>query len=165
MFVKKLIPLLIFFSSVSADDIRGIWKSVNEDTDKAQCFVAVYEYQGECYGRIIATCDKNGVIDDTIEKPVGRAPGLPGNPFYAGLDLIWNLKEWGDRYKGRIVDPEKGNVYNAEVWVENGNLIVRGQLLFFGRNVTWYPTTKADFPKSFKMPNVKKFVPVIPETD
>ena len=164
--VKKLTALFILLGTVlSANEICGVWKSVNEDTDKAQCYVAVYEYQGKCYGRIIATCNSEGVIDDTIYAPKGRAPGIVGKPYYAGLDLIWDLKDRGERYKGKIVDPERGSIYNAQVWVEDDNLIVRGELLFFGRNVIWYPTTKADFPKTFQMPNVKKFVPVIPEVD
>src|SRR5689334_3923657 len=148
--MKRLLLLLCVCSAVVAQDISGFWKSVNDDTKKTQCIVAMYEYKGKYYGRIVATCDKNGVIDDTIYKPKGRAPGIVGQPFYAGRDLLWDLKDKGDTYKGKIVDPEKGNVYNAEVWIEiGGNLIVRGELLFFGRNVTWYPTTMADF-KNFK---------------
>jgi uncharacterized protein (DUF2147 family) len=164
--MKKIVLILIFMmTTLSAQDIRGFWKSINDDTGNAQCIVAIYEYEGKCYGRIIGTCDKNGVIDDSIYKPIGRATGVDGNPFYAGLDLLWDLEDHGSKYKGYIIDPEKGGVYNADVWVEDGNLIVRGKLLFFGRSVTWLPTTKNDFPKDFKMPDVKKFVPVIPESD
>jgi uncharacterized protein (DUF2147 family) len=149
----------------AADNIAGFWKSINDDTGKAQCIVAMYEYKGKYYGRIVATCDKEGIISDSIYKPVDRAPGVVGNPYYAGLDLLWDLRDKGDKYKGKIVDPEKGGIYTATVWTEDGNLNVRGQLLIFGKTVTWLPTTKADFPKSFKMPDVKKFVPVIPEVD
>jgi uncharacterized protein (DUF2147 family) len=164
--MKKLALLFIFLlTSLSADDILGTWKKLNDD-NKPQCIISVYEYKGKCYGRIIATCNKNGVVDDSIYAPVGRAPGVIGNPFYAGLDLIWNLEDDGERYSGKIVDPEKGNIYNADVWVnDDGNLIIRGKMLIFGKNITWYPTTKDDFPKNFKMPNVNKFVPVIPEVD
>jgi uncharacterized protein (DUF2147 family) len=160
-----LICMMTFCSTVLGDKIAGVWKSMNDDTGKPNCYVAVYPYQGKYYGRIIATCNDDGVIDDTIYAPKGRAPGVVGNPYYAGLDLIWDLTDRGERYKGKIVDPEKGSIYNAEVWVEEGNLIVRGELLFFGRNVTWLPTHKGEFPKTFKMPDVKKFVPVIPEVD
>ena len=164
--IKKLALLVVLlFSTLSASEICGVWKSVNDDTDKAQCYVAVYEYQGKYYGRIIATCDSDGVINDTMDEPKERAPGIVGQPYYAGLDLIWNLRDRGERYKGKIVDPERGRIYTAEVWVKGENLIVRGELLFFGRNVIWYPTVKADFPKTFKMPNVKKFIPVIPQVD
>ena len=102
-------------------------------------------------------------MQDDIYHPKEKAPGVPGNPPYCGLDLIWNLENSGVVYKGKILDPQKGNVYNSEVWVEAGNLIVRGKLLFFGRSVTWFPVTKADFPANFKMPDTAKFVPVIPQ--
>lgn len=165
MIKKALVSFALFCATLAADDICGYWKSINDDTDKTQCIVAIYEYEGKCYGRIIATCDKEGVVDDTIYHPKSRAPGVVGNPFYAGLDLLWNLRDRGERYKGKIIDPQKGGIYNAEVWVDEGNLIVRGELLIFGKSVTWYPATTADFPKKFKMPNVKKFVPVIPESN
>jgi len=103
-------------------------------------------------------------MDETIEAPQDRAPGVIGKPFYCGLDLIWDLKK-GKHCKGKIIDPKKGNIYRAELWVEDGNLIVRGKLLCFGRNQTWVPAATEDLPPHFKLPDVTKFVPVIPEVD
>jgi uncharacterized protein (DUF2147 family) len=146
-----------------AQDITGFWKSVNEKTGKSQCVVAVYEYDGVRYGRIVGTYNDEGKMDDTIYKPKGRAPGLVGDPYYCGLDLIWDLMPYGGSYRGKIVDPEKGNVYNSELWIQKGNLIVRGKLLMFGRNQEWIPATQSDFPKGFKKIDTSKFVPSIPE--
>ncbi len=157
--------LLCAFNALVADDITGFWKSVNEKTGLAQCVVAVYEYDGLCYGRIIGTYDDKGHMKDTIYAPKERAPGVIGNPFYAGLDLIWDLVPSGSSYKGKIIDPQKGNIYNSELWTQDGNLVVRGKLLFFGRNQTWLPVTNADFPKGFKRPDPATFVPVIPEVE
>ncbi len=148
-----------------AADIDGYWKSINETTGKPQCVVAVYEYDGLHYGRIIGTYDPNGVMTETIYNPKGRAPGILGNPFYCGMDLIWSLDDSGSKFKGKIVDPEKGNIYNAELWVDGADLIVRGKLLMFGRSQRWLPASLADFPKGFKAPDVKKWVPVIPEVN
>jgi uncharacterized protein (DUF2147 family) len=145
------------------DGIGGLWKSIDEKTGKPQCVVAIYNYQGVYYGRIIGTYDDAGRMKETIYNPQGRAPGVVGSPFYCGLDFIWGLKNEGDaKYAGRIMDPEKGSVYHAELWVQNGNLIVRGELLFFGRNQTWLPALKTDFPKGFKFPDTSKFTPTIP---
>src|SRR5271166_4299865 len=71
-------------------DILGFWKTVNEQ-GVAQCVVAVYEYAGLYYGRIIGTYDDRGHMYDTIYNPKDRAPGIVGDPFYSGLDLIWGL--------------------------------------------------------------------------
>ncbi len=101
-------------------------------------------------------------MDDSIYKPVQRAPGVVGNPYYSGLDIIWNLADRGSKFKGKILDPEHGDVYNAELWIDQGNLVVRGKLLIFGRSQTWLPATKVDFPQGFKMPDLSKMVPSIP---
>jgi len=161
---KCLIAFVLFFAHAgfSNDDISGFWKTVNEE-GKAQCIIGIYEYDGLYYGRIIGTFDDKGVMDDSIYKPKKRAPGCVGEPFYSGLDIIWFLVDAGVKYKGKILDPEKGNIYNSELWIENGNLIVRGKLLMFGRNYTWYPAVASDWPKDFKLPNLEDLVPEIPE--
>ncbi|HSX25999.1 MAG TPA: DUF2147 domain-containing protein [Chlamydiales bacterium] len=146
-----------------AEGIQGFWKTINEE-GVAQSIIAIYPYQGLYYGRIIATFDENVKIKDSIYHPVERAPGVVGNPYYSGLDIIWYLEDRGIKYKGKILDPQKGNVYNAELWIENGNLIVRGKLLMFGRNQEWLPVANSDFPKDFKVPDLNTFVPTIPQT-
>lgn len=163
--VLSLFCMLVLCSAVLAQDITGFWKSVNEKTGKPQCMVAIYEHDNTYYGRIVSTYDDEGNIEDTLETPNSRAPGIIGTPYYCGIDLIWGLDKRGEKYKGRIVDPKKGNIYRAELWVENGNLIVRGKLLCFGRNQTWVPASSSDFHDDFKKPDVATFVPVIPEVD
>jgi len=155
--------MLLFCSLYAGDPIGGFWKAMDDKTGNPQCIVAVYEYQGKYYGRMIASYDDHGKINDTIYAPKGRAPGVLGTPFYCGLDFIWNLRDKGEKYRGKIMDPREGGIYNAELWVRDGNLIVRGELLFFGRNEKWLPVFQKDLPKGFKLPDVKKFVPVIPE--
>lgn len=158
--------LFSFFSLQGAETIEGYWKSIDEKTDKPQCLVLIYPYEGKYYGRMVGTFGDNGIIDDTIYAPKDRAPGVVGNPFYSGLDFIVNLQCKGSRYKGRILDPQKGKWYRAELWVKtNGNLNVRGELMFFGRNQEWLPAENSDFPKGFKKPDVKTMIPVIPEVD
>jgi uncharacterized protein (DUF2147 family) len=151
------------FSMLAADEIVGFWKSIDDETHKAQCIVAIYEYEDKCYGRIIATFDEDQHLKETIYTPKERAPGVIGNPFYCGLDIIWDLVDNGISYKGKILDPQKGNIYNSELWIEKGNLIVRGKLLFLGRNQQWVPALKSDLPKDFKFPKLDSLVPQIPK--
>lgn len=43
--------------------------------------------------------------------------------------------------KGKILDPENGNEYDCELWIEDGNLKVKGKHgTGFSRTQTWYPT-------------------------
>lgn len=156
--------LLAFSCLFAAEDIGGFWKSLN-DEGKAQCIFGVYESEGAYYGRIIGTYNKEGRMEDTIYKPSGKADGIVGNPYMCGLDIIYGLQDTGPSFSGTIVDPEKGKTYKCELWLDNGNLIVRGKLFVFGRNITWYPAGKEDFPKGFKIPDMKKFVPAIPQVN
>ena len=52
--------------------------------------------------------------------------------------VIWQLEKVGDVYKnGKILDPEEGKVYTCKMWIEDGDLKVRGYLGFFYRTQTW----------------------------
>ena len=148
----------------SSDNISGFWKMTNDDSGVAKGIVAIYEYDGLYYGRIIGTYDEKGKMTDTIYTPKEKAPGVIGEPFYCGLDFIWGLVDAGVKFKGKILDPEHGKIYNSECWInEDGNLIVRGKLFVFGQNFTWPPALAVDFPKDFKVPDLAEFVPEVPE--
>jgi uncharacterized protein (DUF2147 family) len=162
--VASFFCMLLFSCALIAQDISGFWKSIDDKTGKAECIVAIYEYDDKYYGRIIATYNDAGVIDETIYAPKTRAPGVVGNPFYCGLDFIYNLEKRNSKFKGKIMDPQKGNEYNATLWVKDGDLIVRGELFVFGRNQTWIAAEDSDFPSGFKKPDTDKFVPVVLET-
>ena len=157
------IYIFVSFNSLIAGDIDGFWKNVNEKTGRPGIIVSIYEYEGKRYGRILGSYDSDGAIDDTIYAASSRARGVKGNPFYSGLDFIWNLSKKGARYKGKIMDPRKGKTYDVELWTQNGQLVVRGEILFFGRNEYWNPAKESDFSATFQKPDVNTFVPVIPE--
>ncbi len=158
--------LLAFANTLLAQDIVGFWKSMDGKTKHRQSVIAIYEYQGRYYGRIILTYNDDGSLEDTIYAPKNRAPGVIGKPFYAGMDIIWDLEPYGSKYKnGSILDPEHGKVYDAELWVENNKLIVRGEFFIFGRNQTWPAATESDFPPNFKKPDLTKLVPLIPQVN
>ncbi|HSX13807.1 MAG TPA: DUF2147 domain-containing protein [Chlamydiales bacterium] len=162
---KTILSFLLFTNALTAgNDIQGFWKTINEE-GVAQSIIAIYKYQGIGYGRIIATFDAfTGKIKESIYHPVERAPGLVGDPFYCGLDIIWDLEASAWAYKGKIMDPEHGRVYKAEIWTEMGDLIVRGKLAMFGRNQKWYQITPNDLTPDFKLPDPKSFVPIIHKT-
>ncbi len=148
-------------SGFAVQDIIGFWRSVNDDGVTDSIF-AIYEYEGMRYGRIIATCDHEGKVNDSIYKPTKRASGLKGDPYYSGLDFIWYLQDTGASYMGTIMDPRSGKTYNAELKVKDDALKVKGSLFVFSQTRTWLPVTKADLPKGFKLPKLKSLVPHIP---
>lgn len=160
--IRMCVMMLLVCALAIGGEIGGFWKSIDDETGQARCVVAIYEYGGRYYGRIIGSYDDSGRMEDTIYTPIERAPGVAGNPYYCGMDIIWALAPKGMTFNGKIIDPEKGNVYNCELWTNNGYLIVRGKLLFFGKNQTWLPATESDFPPDFAIPDVTQFIPQLP---
>ena len=157
----------LFFSCSKSglEDITGLWKSRDQNSDKPRSLVAVYKYQDKYYGRMLATYDENGQIKDTIIEQKDKATGVVGNPPYCGMDFFYNLElEPGKKkkYKGKIIDPEKGKVYDAECWLEGDKLIVRGEVWIFGENIPWKKASKKDLPTGFSMRDIKKFIPAVP---
>lgn len=157
--------LIFFSSSIFAEDIAGFWKTIDDETHMPRSIVAIYEYQKKYYGRLIATYDDNGKIYDSIEKPIKRAPAVKGNPYYVGLDFMWELEKHGKKFtNGVILDPEKGFEYSASAWIDDkGDLTLRGEMFFLGKNQTWPKAVDSDFPQGFTKPDLKTLVPKIPE--
>ncbi len=157
---------ILFFAILTtlfgAEDISGFWKSL-DDEGRPQCIFGVYEHQGLYFGKVIGTYDEEGKMNDTLYQPKARAEGVVGNPHTCGLDIVYNLQDRGATFDGTIIDPTKGKTYNCSLWRAGEYLIVRGKLLIFGRNITWFPTSKEDFPKDFKMPDLKKLTPTLPQ--
>ncbi len=163
--MRKILFFILFFSIANAAEITGFWQTMNKTTHKPSSVIAIYEYEGKYYGRIVATYNKEGVMDDTMYKPLDRAPGIKGNPYYSGLDIVINVTAQGDKYKGKVIDPKGGNVYRAELWREGKNLILYGKLFVFGRKEVWRPFPESDFNESFKKPDLSKFTPSIPQVN
>ncbi len=159
-----ILSILLLVTYTEAKDITGFWTTVNKKTGKPSSIIAVYPYEGNYYGRIIATYNANGVIDDTIYNPKDRAPGIVGSPYYSGLDIVWTTTEKDGVHKGYVVDPSKGKKYTAKLWKSKNSLILRGEVFVFGKNVTWPPFLESNFTEAFPKPDLSTFIPNIPQT-
>ena len=169
LFTILVIGLIMPAALFAAEDITGIWKTVDDETGNPKGVVAIYKYQGQIYGRVIASFDDDGkYIDDDMYRQIDRSPFLVGDPAFNALTIIWDLKDKGKKWSGgKILDPgdkeKKPGLYDCEMWKEGNTLVVRGKILFFGRNQTWYPMNNAEFPPDFKIPDWKSFKPEIPK--
>lgn len=164
---RTLLVLMLVFLSVmylsAADDITGIWKGIDEKTGETTMFIYLYEYHGKVFGRMIVTY-RDGKLKDLINKPDAVADKWVGDPFFAGMDIIWNMEDKGNRWKkGKICDPKEGKIYSSEMWREGDNLIVRGKIGPFGRNQTWRPVHSGDLPPGLDYGDPSTWIPVIPE--
>lgn len=127
-YILSLAILMYAGLAFAAEDITGLWTTIDDETNEPKSVVQIYEYQGKVYGRVVKL----------FKNQDKTAVGIKGKPKIAGLDIIWNLQDKGQRFEGgKILDPAKGKIYSSEAWIEDGKLIVRGKIGPFGRNQTW----------------------------
>jgi uncharacterized protein (DUF2147 family) len=168
--------MLIATTSLFAEkDVTGFWKTIDDETGLPKAVVAVYTYGGKLYGRVLLSYEEDGkTIKDDMYKQELRSPYLVGNPPFSGLDIIWDLEynarkdQWSG---GTILDPgndktdsekKEPKTYGCVIWKEGNDLIVRGKIAFIGRNQTWKPFSRSNFPDGFRVPDYASFRPTIP---
>ena len=120
----------------AADSPVGQWKTVDEKSGAVESVVEIYDEGGKLFGKI-ATLTKP-TDDQGKPKVCTKCTGADKDKPIVGLIIIKGLGADGAHWKGgTILDPDDGKVYNAEIWVEDGKLKVRGYLGFFYRTQTW----------------------------
>jgi len=90
--------------------------------------------------------DLCGTIVGLTPSPEGKLPNDVSGETQCHLGLFRNLHLGDDgKWHGTVRNPEDGQVYNAEVWVPDGNLRLRGYVgvPLLGSTQTWQPFTGA----------------------
>ncbi len=134
--------LFLFFSSyICAQSIVGTWKSIDEETNKAESIIEIYQENGRFYGKVVKLLDAKKK-DARCEKCKGKDKNKPilGLVIIKGLTQVAN--EWSG---GKILDPKNGKTYKCVVTLPNENTLkLRGYIGFsvFGRTATWYRVRK-----------------------
>lgn len=135
------IALILISTSIFSQSIVGKWKTIDDNTGKTRSIVEIYEKEGLYYGKILQLFrepeeEQDPICDECEDYRKGQK--------IIGMEIISKMKfNKGDNEyrKGEIMDPENGNIYDCRLWIEDGNLKVRGYLLFFYRTQTWLPYT------------------------
>jgi len=154
--------------AVDRFDVTGFWIITDEfSAAKTRRVMAVYEYDGLMYGRLICEIDKSGLILDDIYQQKNRMSRLVGKPPVMGLDIVYSLEKKDDEYGGGKVmnasDPQKKpNIYDCEIWRDGDVLKLRGKLLFIGGTRSWDRFDSTDFPDGFAVPDYRSFTPTVP---
>src|SRR5215475_5314106 len=120
----------------AAESLVGKWSTVDEKNGKVTSQVEIYEQSGKLFGKIVALTEPN----DKQGKPKVciACTGADKNKPIVGLVILRDLSPSGDRYTGgTVLDPEDGKIYTAEIWVEDGKLMVRGYSGFLYQTRTW----------------------------
>jgi len=122
--------------ALAADSPVGRWKTVDEKSSQVKSEVELYEQGGKLFGRITSLTEPNA--KDGKPKTCTKCSGADKDRPLVGLVIIQDFSQSGDRYKGgTILDPEEGKLYKAELWIEGGNLKVRGYVGPIFKTQTW----------------------------
>ncbi|WKD86473.1 hypothetical protein KCTC32516_01848 [Polaribacter huanghezhanensis] len=128
---------MLFTTIAFSQSILGKWKSVDEETNKDESIIEVYQENGKFYGKIIQLLDpktKNAVCEN--------CKGKNKNKPIKGLVIINGLKKDGDEWSGgKVLDPKNGKEYKCYITLKDNNTMkLRGYIGFsvFGRTAYWY---------------------------
>ncbi|WP_452220949.1 DUF2147 domain-containing protein [Lacinutrix salivirga] len=142
--MKKLlciVCILVTLSSVSAQDIFGQWKTIDDKTGEAKSIIEIYKKDDKVFGKIVDILDKS-----KKELPCIKCSGSDYNKPILGLDIIKNMQKEGKYYKkGTIIDPQNGKVYKLRLNLADNNndiLQVRGYIGFFYATQYWERVTE-----------------------
>lgn len=144
MMGKQLFSALILsvMSSLSfAEDITGMWQSIDDKTGAPKALVEIRkEANGTYAGKIVKITPRAGY---TPKETCVDCPAPYTNKPILGLDVMTGLKQGeGLNYvNGRILDPNSGKVYSMKAKLSsNGKrLHLRGYVgvSALGRNQIW----------------------------
>ncbi|MBN2435842.1 MAG: DUF2147 domain-containing protein [Spirochaetes bacterium] len=143
--IFTLLTVTGFTFANAADPVEGYWKSIDEDSGKPTAFWKFSVKGSVLTGRIISYKDmKDGDVCDKCKGSFKNKPILKTSWLRLterNSDGVWDT--------GYIVDTRVGKQYKAKVWVEDGNLMVRGYLgvAALGRTQVWKKATKDEAAK------------------
>ena len=136
-----LLAAVAFVGRLSAQDIVGYWKTIDDETHKPKSVVYIYKAKdGKYYGKIVKLFRGP---DEEQNPKCDKCPGDRKNKPIIGMVILTKLEKVGNNMwdHGRILDPGNGKIYDCKMWLENGNLQVRGYIgwSLIGRSQTWLP--------------------------
>ena len=140
---KLLITLLcIFFTTIGfSQTIFGAWNSFDEETNRLESVIEVYEKDDEAFAKItkITNLENQGATCINCSGKRKNAPIL-------GMNILTGLQKEGKEWSGgKILDPKNGKEYKCYIQLLDENTLkIRGYIGFsvFGRTAIWKRATK-----------------------
>jgi uncharacterized protein (DUF2147 family) len=120
-----------------AQTIVGKWKTIDDSSGEERSIVELFDRDGLVYGKVIKTFLKLGEDPDPVCDQCSPDDHRY-NKKIIGMEILRKMKKSGHEYSdGDILDPENGRVYRCKLWIEEGDLKVRGYWGPFYRTQTW----------------------------
>ena len=135
---KTLFSFLCIISfSINAQTIFGKWENRDEETNKVDSVIEIYEKNGKAFAKIIEITGK-----EKQKSVCDKCKGERKNKPILGMNILTGLSKNNDEWSGgKILDPKNGKIYSCFIQLKNNNkLKVRGYVgaALFGRTVYWY---------------------------
>lgn len=135
---KKLVLIFSVFVTISgfSQTIFGNWNSYDEETNKIESVIEVYEKDSKAFAKIISISDSNRSAATCVE-----CSGKRKNAAILGMNILTGLKKDGNEWSGgKILDPKNGKEYKCYLQLlDNNTLKLRGYIgiSMFGRTAIW----------------------------
>ena len=137
--MKKIIFIIVLFTlaknSFAQQQILGKWLS-----EDGEAITEIYQQGFLFYGKISwlkNPNDKKGKPFTDTENPDPNKRTQDLLDLVILNDFFFKNNKWEN---GTIYDPNNGKTYNCSMWIDNGNLKVRGYLGIFYQTQTWTKT-------------------------
>lgn len=135
---KKLVLIFSVFVTISgfSQTIFGNWNSYDEETNKIESVIEVYEKDSKAFAKIISISDSNRSAATCVE-----CSGKRKNAAILGMNILTGLTKDGNEWsRGKILDPKNGKEYKCYLQLlDNNTLKLRGYIgiSMFGRTAIW----------------------------
>ena len=130
--------LCCLISSISSfGQIVGRWTTIDDSSGEPRSVVEITARGDKFFGKVAKIHTKPSEDPDPIcDKCDKSDPRF--NRKVIGMEILQDLTKSGNEFSGgHILDPENGKVYRCKLWVEEGDLKVRGYWGPFFRTQTW----------------------------
>lgn len=127
---------LIMAAVVSAQvPFLGEWITIDDESGEKKSVVNIYKADnGMYYGQIITLFENPDALCTECKDADYNQPVV-------GLTIVRDMQlVEGELRGGKVLDPAKGKLYYAKIYLEDGKLILRGSLDkrgLLGRSQTW----------------------------
>jgi uncharacterized protein (DUF2147 family) len=122
----------------SSQSPAGVWKIVDERTGLPSALLRIAESGGRIEGKFEKIYLQPG---DDPDRRCEKCEGANKNQPLLGMTILWGQQIQGNEYKGRILNPDSGEIYQCKLVLhENGRTLkVHGYVWvpLFGQTQTW----------------------------
>jgi len=137
--VCSLALCFLFVFQLKAQDVNGLWKTIDDDGETIKSHVEIFEKDNKYYGKIVKLFREP---DEEQNPKCLECKGKKKDQPILGMEILSGLSKKDEFWQnGKIMDPENGKYYKCFMeLVEPDKLKVRGYIGFslLGRTQYWY---------------------------